>query len=79
MYDEQHSNSNYKQNIANILAHEIAHMWFGNLVSFDWWDTVWLKEGFARYYQYFLAEMVSKIVEIIFFSYSGKKLLYILI
>ncbi|KAL0882635.1 hypothetical protein ABMA27_001070 [Loxostege sticticalis] len=59
MYDEQHSNSNYKQNIANILAHEIAHMWFGNLVSFDWWDTVWLKEGFARYYQYFLAEMVE--------------------
>lgn len=59
MYDESHSNSNSKQLIAYILSHEIAHMWFGNLVTCDWWDVLWLNEGFARYYQYFLTDWVD--------------------
>ncbi|KAL0882633.1 hypothetical protein ABMA27_001068 [Loxostege sticticalis] len=59
MYDEDHSTSNSKQLIAYILSHEIAHMWFGNLVTCEWWDTLWLNEGFARYYQYFLTDWVD--------------------
>nr|AAF99701.1 aminopeptidase-N [Epiphyas postvittana] len=59
MYDEVHTNSYFKQLIAYILSHEIAHMWFGNLVTCDWWDVLWLNEGFARYYQYFLTHWVE--------------------
>ncbi|XP_049870020.1 membrane alanyl aminopeptidase-like [Pectinophora gossypiella] len=59
MYHEEHTNKNLKQLIAYILSHEIAHMWFGNLVTNDWWDVLWLNEGFARYYQYFLTNEVE--------------------
>ncbi|XP_048007612.1 membrane alanyl aminopeptidase-like [Leguminivora glycinivorella] len=59
MYDPTHTNNYYKQLIAYILSHEIAHMWFGNLVTCNWWGDFWLNEGFARYYQYFLTNWVE--------------------
>ena len=34
---------------ANVVAHEMAHMWFGNLVTMRWWDDLWLNESFAEY------------------------------
>ncbi|KAH8363302.1 hypothetical protein KR084_008012, partial [Drosophila pseudotakahashii] len=46
------SSSEHMQYVAQIIAHELAHMWFGNLVTPKWWDDLWLKEGFACYMSY---------------------------
>ena len=38
-----------RQKLANVIAHEMAHMWFGDLVTMKWWNGLWLKESFATY------------------------------
>jgi aminopeptidase N len=41
-----------RQNLANTQLHEMAHMWFGDLVTMRWWDDLWLNESFAEYMAY---------------------------
>lgn len=47
-------NVSWKQekSIAHVIAHEFAHMWFGNLVTMQWWDDLWLNEAFAEWISY---------------------------
>ena len=47
----ERSNITSRRGISEVIAHELAHQWAGNLVTLDWWSELWLNEGFANYFQ----------------------------
>lgn len=58
MIDEATASPQQKQRVAVVVAHELAHQWFGNLVTMTWWEGLWLNEGFAAYMEHFCTDVL---------------------
>lgn len=57
LFDDKVSSASTKQRVAEVVQHELAHQWFGNLVTMDFWEGLWLNEGFATWMSWYSCDI----------------------
>ncbi len=58
LIDEEKASSSQRQRVATVITHELAHQWFGNLVTMEWWQALYLNEGFASWLQTWASDIL---------------------
>ncbi|KRO18442.1 M1 family metallopeptidase [Lacticaseibacillus saniviri] len=59
LLDPDNTSMSVKQVVATVIAHELAHQWFGDLVTMKWWDDLWLNESFANMMEYVAIDAIE--------------------
>ncbi len=65
-----------RSRLANVILHEMVHMWFGDLVTMKWWDDLWLNESFADFFSYFGMSKATEFVDAWQLFYARKAWAY---
>lgn len=68
VYDDSTDPTYRRKDVALLVAHELVHQWFGNLVTPKWWSYLWLSEGFAAFFE---AYFVDKVLRLLMHDYNG--------